>query len=229
MHLRHFAIGRSRDTSAAQKAMGENPASASCPAPCRGRSPELLLLDQGGSGEVGQRAGVRSPCVIANSRGRNREEMVAEVRGEVTTLLEGPELSKPLSEEKNRSIENSCAHSHGRPPCRLCFQAGGARPCWSPCLSQPGLFGMRLSRVRRTEELQQRKPMPSSKAWQEAVMVSSLKAGCGGLGREVEPSVHHLGQQRRSIRLAWPQRHPLCHRPPRLSIRQCLSGRFGGS
>lgn len=37
--------------------------------------------------------------------------------GEVDGTSRGPELSKSLSDEKNRFIENSCARSHGRPLC----------------------------------------------------------------------------------------------------------------
>lgn len=43
----------------------------------RGVSPGLLLLDQEGPREEGQRASVRLPCVIANSRGRSGEELAA--------------------------------------------------------------------------------------------------------------------------------------------------------
>lgn len=49
-----------------------------CPMFCtqhRGVSPGLLLLDQEGPKEEGQRACVRLPCVIANSGGRSGEEL----------------------------------------------------------------------------------------------------------------------------------------------------------
>lgn len=90
----------------------------------RGVSPGLLLPDQEGPREGGHRAGVRLPCVIANSRGRSGEGQAAEV-GEGNNTSRGPELSKPLSGEKI-FIENSGAHSHGRPLAHhLRFQARG--------------------------------------------------------------------------------------------------------
>lgn len=75
-----------------------------CPMFCtrhRGGSPGMLLLDQEGPREGGHRAGVRSPCVIANSRGRGGGGEAAGVGGGNTSG--GPELVKPLSEEKIES------------------------------------------------------------------------------------------------------------------------------
>ena len=81
------------------------------------------------------------------------------------------------------------------------------------------------------EGLQQRKPMPSGRPWEEGDMVRAVsRQGCGGLGeggRAVCPSAWAAGEA--PIQLPWHRPHLLYRRPPRLSSRQCLSEQFGES
>lgn len=58
----------------------------------------------------------------------------------MTTLPE-PELSKSLSAEKNRFIENSCAHPQAALLATTSASRRGGRPCWS---LSPDLTGLTL-------------------------------------------------------------------------------------
>lgn len=82
---------------------------------------------QGSGGQWG--IGVRSPCVIANSRGgRRREELVADV-GEGDDTSGGLGYQNSFSLKKNRFIEKSHAHPSGRPSCpTTCFRQDGRAP-----------------------------------------------------------------------------------------------------
>lgn len=131
-------------------------------------------------------------------------ERAAEV-GKVTTLLEGLSYQN-LYLKKNRFIENSCAHSHGRPSCPplvLSSKWGKTlrvirpKPAWT-------LWYQILKGYGGLTGLQQRKPTPSGRlgrrrSWAE----QSQGRGVKGWGREAEPSVHpSLGCRRSSYSAA---------------------------
>lgn len=109
----------------------------------------------------------------------------------------------------------------------LCFQASGAKPCWSASLDS---LVSDSRRVRRAERAAAEEANALSKAWEEGVMITAVsRQGCGGLGRGGRAVCLSSRAAEDPIQLAWPQLRLLCHQPPRLSSRQCLSGQVDGS